>query len=169
MTPRSLPLRLATPIALACLFLLPSCGGTSSSQDITTLVTAVDVKTGWFDAGVENGMNKLVPTIVFALKNTSSETVSQVQLNAVIRRVGETEEWGGAYVKAIGSEGLAPQASTKPIVLRSNLGYTGIEPRNVMLKNSQFVDAHIQIFAKYGGANWAKLGEFPVARVLLTE
>ena len=128
-----------------------------------------EVKTGWFDAGLENGMNKLVPTIMLTLKNVSKEKLNLVQLNAVIRRVGETEEWGGAYTRAIGSEGLAPGASTKEIVLRSNLGYTGIEPRNVMLKNSNFVDAHIQLFAKYGGANWVKLGEYPVARQLLVQ
>jgi hypothetical protein len=99
----------------------------------------------------------------------SQQKVALVQLNAVIRRVGETEEWGGAYTKAIGSNGLAPGQSTPPIVLRSSLGYTGTEPRNVMFQNHLFVDAHIQLFAKYGGANWVKLGEYPVARDLLTQ
>jgi hypothetical protein len=141
----------------------------SSSQDVSKLLAVTDVKTGWFDAGLENGMNKLVPTLSITLKNVSQQQVALVQLNAVIRRVGEQEEWGGAYTRAIGSPGLAPGQSTPPIVLKSNLGYTGIEPRNVMFKNSQFVDAHIQLFAKYGGAGWVKLGEYPVARELLTK
>jgi hypothetical protein len=140
----------------------------STTEDITKQVAVTDVKTGWFDAGIENGMNKLVPTLMLTLKNVSAQKVKLVQLNAVIRRVGEPDEWGGAYVKAIGSEGLAPGASTPPIVLKSNLGYTGVEPRNVMLKNSQFVDARIQLFAKQGGANYVKLGEYPIARELLT-
>jgi len=148
---------------------LSACGGSRSNQDISKLLAVTDVKTGWFDAGIENGMNKLVPTIMLTLQNASHEKITQVQLNAVIRRIGEKEEWGGAYTRAIASEGLAPCASTKPIVLRSNLGYTGVEPRNVMLKNSNFVDAQIQLFAKYGGANWVKLGEYPVARVLLAQ
>ena len=38
-----------------------------------------------------------------------------------------------------------------------------------MLKNSNFVDAKIQLFAKYGGAGYVKLGEFPVSRELLTQ
>src|SRR2546425_8716677 len=155
---------LRTLIAIACLLSLSACRSSAATEDISKLVAVTDVKTGWFDAGIENGMNKLVPTIMLTLKNVSHEKVSLVQLNAVIRRVGETEEWGGAYMRAIGSEGLAPGASTKEIVLRSNLGYTGIEPRNVMLKNSNFVDAHIQLFAKYGGGNWGKLGGYPVAR-----
>jgi hypothetical protein len=157
--------------ALLTLSAFSACAGsaTSSSQDISRLLVVTDIKTGWFDAGIENGMNKLVPSLAIRLKNVSRENVALVQLNAVIRRVGETEEWGGAYTKAIGSTGLAPGQSTPTIVLRSNLGYTGIEPRNVMFQNHLFVDAHIQLFAKYGGANWVKLGEYPVARDLLTQ
>ena len=71
--------------------------------------------------------------------------------------------------KAIGTDGIPPGGSTKPIVLRSNLGYTGIEPRAQMLKNRQFVDAHVQLFAKHGGKQWAKLGEWQIARELLTQ
>ena len=154
---------------MLCLLPLAACGRSGATQDITKLLAVTDVKTGWYDAGIENGKNKLVPTIILTLKNVSSEPVALVQLNAVIRRVNEQDEWGGAYTKAIGSEGLPPGGSTKVIVLRSNLGYTGIEPRAVMLKNSQFVDAQIQLFAKYGGLNWAKLGEYKVARELLTQ
>jgi hypothetical protein len=159
----------STLAALACLVTFSACRSSAANQDVSKLLAVTDVKTGWYDAGVENGMNKLVPTIMLTLKNVSRDAVSLVQLNAVIRRVGEPDEWGGAYLRAIGSEGLAPGASTKLIVLRSNLGYTGVEPRTVMLKNSHFVDTHIQLFAKYGGAEWAKLGEYPVARELLTQ
>lgn len=157
-------------LCLLAAALLSACGSSASSaQDITKLIVVTDVKTGWFDAGIENGMNKLVPTLMLKLKNASSEKVTQVQLNAVIRRVGESDEWGGAYTRAIASEGLAPGASTPLITLRSNLGYTSTEPRATMLKHKQFVDAHIQLFAKYGGTNWVKLGEYPVARELLTQ
>jgi hypothetical protein len=154
-------------LPLLSLFLFAACGA-GAEQPITQLVEPVDVKTGWFDAGVENGMNKLVPTITLTLKNIGSEPVSNVQLNAVIRRVGETEEWGGAFRKVIGNDGIAPGTATKPIVLQSNLGYTGTEPRVQMLKNSQFVDARVQVFAKHGGNQWIKLGEWQIARELLT-
>lgn len=140
-----------------------------ASQPINQLVEPVDVRTGWFDAGVENGMNKLVPTVMLTLKNVSSDPVGNVQLNAVIRRVGETEEWGGAFQKVVGMEPIPPGGTTKPIVLRSNLGYTGSEPRAQMLKNSQFVDAHVQVFAKHGGNQWTKLGEWQIAREMLSQ
>jgi hypothetical protein len=154
-------LSLAIAFAVAC--------GSSAQQPISQLVEPVEVKTGWFDAGIENGMNKLVPTITLTLKNVGPEPVANVQLNAVIRRVGETEEWGGAYRKVIGNDGIRPGSTTKPITLQSNLGYTGIEPRIQMLKNSQFVDARVQLFAKHGGNQWVKLGEWQIARELLTQ
>jgi len=153
---------------LILVFVSAACGS-SASEPINKLVEPIDVKTGWFDAGVENGMNKLVPTLMLTLKNVSSEPVANLQLNAVIRRVGETEEWGGAFQKVVGMEAIPPGGTTKPIVLRSNLGYTGIEPRAQMLKNSQFVDAHVQVFAKHGGNQWTKLGEWQIARDMLTQ
>jgi hypothetical protein len=155
-------------LVFTCVAAAAACGS-SARENITKLVEPVDVRTGWFDAGVENGMNKLVPTVTLTLKNVSSDPVANVQLNAVIRRVGETEEWGGAYQKVVGMDAIPPGGTTKPIVLRSNLGYTGSEPRAQMLKNSQFVDAHVQVFAKHGGNQWTKLGEWQIAREMLTQ
>ncbi|HJR57962.1 MAG TPA: hypothetical protein VJ813_01130, partial [Vicinamibacterales bacterium] len=60
-TPRLFPFLLAVVLMAAC--------GSSASQPISKLVEPVDVRTGWFDAGVENGMNKLVPTVTLTLKN----------------------------------------------------------------------------------------------------
>ena len=155
-------------LALLSLSLAAGCGG-GGNQPITKMVQPVEVKTGWFDAGVENGMNKLLPTVMLSLKNVTSQPIANVQLNAVIRRAGETEEWGGAFVKVVGTDGIPPGAQTKPITLRSNLGYTGIESRAQMLKNRQFVDAQVQVFAKHGGSQWVMLGEWPIARDLLTQ
>jgi hypothetical protein len=166
------PKRVASVLAWIAAFAAAiSASGCSSraAQDITKVLAVSDVKTGWYDAGVENGMNKLVPSLVLTLKNAGPEPVTNVQLNAVIRRVGENEEWGGAYVKIIGANGLPPGSSTKPIVLRSNLGYTSTEPRVQMLKHTQFVDAKVQVFVKHGGDQYVKLGEWPVARELLTQ
>ena len=84
-----------------------------------------------------------------------------------------TEDNVREYVEAAWSAltkiGLAPGASTKTIALRSQLGYTGTEARALMLKNHQFVDVRVQLFVKYGGDQWVKLGEWPVSRELLTQ
>jgi len=36
-----------------------------------------------------------------------------------------------------------------------------------MLANSQFVDARVELFARYGSTQWARLGQYRVSRQLL--
>ena len=65
-------------------------------------------------------------------------------------------------------EGLAPGEVTKELVLQSQLGYTGEQPRLQLLQNSQFVDAKVELFLKQGSQTWSKLAEYPIQRQLLT-
>ena len=146
------------------------CASGCSSRDVQKDLRVVDVHSGWYDAGiVEGGKNKLVPSISIRLQNVSQQSISGVQLNAIFHRAGETEVWGEHFVRAIGSEELAAGATTNPIVLRSNLGYTGTQSRLQMLKNREFVDATVDIFGKHGSRTWAKMGSYTIDRQLLTE
>jgi hypothetical protein len=138
--------------------------------DPTTVLEPVEVTTGWFDNGIEpDGKNKLVPSISLKLRNKSTVPVRSVQINAVFRRIGEPEMWGEHFGWAIQREPLGPGATTEQLVLRSQLGYTGEQPRAQMLQNKEFVDAKVEIFLKQGSQVWAKLAEFQVARLLLTK
>ena len=143
-----------------------SCGPT---VDLTKGLQVVDVSTGWWDAGIVNGQNKLVPSATFKFKNVSDQKLDILQANVVFRRVTEDKEWGSSFVKITGSEGLAPGATSESQTVKSQLGYTGSEPRQQMLANAQFVDAKIQIFAKYGSTQWQKVGEFAVPRTLISK
>jgi hypothetical protein len=153
---------------LAAALAATACG--SRAVQIDKVLQATDVTTGWFDAGiVEGAKNKLVPSISLRLKNTDAEPIASVQLFARFAQLNDPQEWGTPpYVKAIGPEGLAPGQSTALMVLHSNLGYTGEQPRLEMLQNSQFVDARVEIFVKYQSNNWVKLVERPIARQLIT-
>ena len=156
--------RLALPLLAA--LLLTAC----TSREVEKDLQIVDVRTGWYDAGVQQGgSNKLVPSVSLGLRNISDRDIASVQLNAVFRRVGEQEAWGEHYVSAIDSGGLAVGATTEPIVLRSTLGYTGTQSRLQMLQNREFVDARIEVFGKHGSRTWVKIGEFLIDRQLLTE
>jgi hypothetical protein len=135
----------------------------------TEVLEPLDVVTGWYDAGIFDGKNKLVPSVSLRLRNVSSEPITSIQINAVFRRVNEPEAWGEHFGWAIQREELPPGATTEPIVLRSQLGYTGEQPRAQMLQNKEFVDARVEIFLKQGSQVWAKLAEFPIARQLLTK
>ena len=124
--------------------------------------------TGWFDAGIINGQNKLVPAARVTVKNNSDQKLVLLQINSLFRHGNDAEEWGSAFLTAAGSEGLAPGATTPPLLLKSQNGYTGTDQtRQDMLKNSLFVDAKIQLFAKYGSVQWVRMGEQPIERKLL--
>ena len=141
-----------------------------SSLEVEKAVTIADVQTGWYDAGlVEGQKNKLVPSISLRLQNITEDEIDSVQLNAIFRRAGEQEAWGEHYVMAITRDGLGPKAKTNPIVLRSNLGYTGTQSRMQMLQNREFVDARVEIYGKQGSRTWVKLAEHQISRNLLTE
>ena len=144
--------------------------GCNRGVDPIAVLEPLDVVTGWYDAGlVEGNMNKLVPSVTLKLRTKSGEPVRSIQINAVFRRVGETEMWGEHYGWAIQREPLPPGGQTKDLVMRSGLGYTGEQPRLQMLQNREFVDAKVEIFLRQGSRVWAKLAEFPIQRQLLTQ
>ena len=142
--------------------------GCGSDVDVTTSLQVTDVLTGWFDAGVTGGKNKLVPSVSFKVKNIGRVPVSSVQFNAVFRVINDPEELGSMLVKGIDAKGLQPGESTPDLVLRSSLGYTGEQTRIEMLQHSAFRDAQVEIFAKHGSRQWVKLGDYKVERQLLT-
>ena len=155
------------PVLSLLLFVSVGC---NRGADAITALTPVDVVTGWYDAGiVEGNLNKLVPSISLKLRNNADEPVRSVQINAIFKRVNEPEMWGEHYGWAIQGEPLPPGTATGDIVLRSGLGYTGVQPRAEMLENKEFVDAKVEIFLKQGSKVWAKLAEFPIERQLLTQ
>jgi hypothetical protein len=128
------------------------------------------VDSGWYDLGIVNGQNKLVPTVVFTLHNISDQKLVTLQINALFRRVTENTEWGSGFLTVAGSQGLAPGATSDPITIKSQLGYTGSDQsRQEMLQNSQFVDAKVELFAKYGSTQWVKVGAFPITRQVMSK
>jgi hypothetical protein len=139
------------------------------SREVEKDLTITDIHTGWYDVGVVDGQNKLVPSITLRLQNVSSEPIARVQINAVFRRLGESEEWDAHFVRGIGPDGLAPGAKGGELVLRSERGYTGSQSRLQMLQNKEFVDAKVEIFGKHGSRTWVKIGDYTIDRQLLTE
>jgi hypothetical protein len=153
--------------AMVCLVLAVGTVGCGPEVDVSKALELNVVNSGWFDAGIVNGQNKLVPAVTVTIKNNSDQTLGLLQLNSLFRQVNATEEWGSAFLTAAGSEGLGPGAS-KTLTLKSNNGYTGSgETRQEMLGNSHFVDAKVEVFAKYGSTQWKKLGVYPVTRQLI--
>src|ERR1700738_4460037 len=157
-------------VRLLLLLALVSSVACGPTVDLTKGLQVNILSTGWYDLGIVNGQTKLVPTVTFTLHNVSDQTLVTLQINALFRRVTENTEWGSGFLTAVGSQGLAPGATTDPITIKSQLGYTGSDQsRQEMLQNSQFVDAKVELFAKYGSTQWVKVGTFPITRQLMTK
>ena len=132
--------------------------------DLGKNLQVIDVSTGWADAGLtEDGQNKLVPFLKFKLKNISDQSLPVLQVNAMFRPLKEDKEWGSRFQSVTGSEGLAAGATTPDITLVSDHGAKGTDPRATIMKSAYFVDARVQLSAKYGSIQWVRLTEVPVA------
>jgi hypothetical protein len=153
---------------LSLAVLASACGG--PAVDLTQGLKIDIVDTGWFDAGIVDGKNKLVPAVSFKVTNVSNQKLVSLQMMASFFRVSDTSsEWGNSLLNVAGSEGLAPGATTPTLTIKSPLGYTGTDPRADMLKNAHFVDAMVKLVAKYAATQWTHIREVPVERKLITQ
>ena len=147
---------------------LAACG---ASVDIKQAVEVADASSGWFDAGIVDGKNKVVPSVTFKLRKKPEADLSGVALNIAFRYVPQPgsnveEPWEDFYVQRAefknGNE-------TDPLVVRLPNGYTGDPPqsRAEMLKNSHFRDVRAHIFARVTSAQWVEIGAIDVQRQLI--
>jgi hypothetical protein len=148
---------------------LGAAGCSAPDVDVAKVIKVANITTGWFDVGVVDGQNKLVPSAVVTVTNTGTEKLSGLQIFLVFRFLGETEELGSGLVVLRGNDALAPNATSKPISVRANWGYSSLEPRAQMLMHSQFKDAKVEVYAKFGAKPFVRIGEAQVARQLLTK
>jgi hypothetical protein len=141
------------------------------SVDVKDAIEVIDASSGWFDAGIVDGKNKVVPSVTFKLRKKPDADLSVIALNVAFRYVpgpgsNVEEPWEDFFVQRAefknGNE-------TDPLVVRLPNGYTGEPPQSrlEMLKNSQFRDVRARIFAKYSGAQWVEIGSIDVQRQLI--
>jgi hypothetical protein len=149
------------------LILLLSATSCRPGVDLTAALQVESIATGWYETSAAPGQIKLVPAATFQLKNVSNQPLTTLQVNAIFKRVTEDTEWGSDFRTVAGSSGLLPLTTSDKVSVVSPLGYTGTESRFEMLQNSRFVDARVDIFAKYGSATWARVGAYRIARQLI--
>jgi hypothetical protein len=133
--------------------------------DVKQAVQVIDVTTGWFDAGVVEGKNKLVPSTTFRLR-TSDQDLSSVALNIVFKFVDNGEDYEEIFKQRVPFQ----NGQTELLTVRSQTGYTGEPPqtRAEMLKNSNFRDMEAVIFVRQAAAQWVELHRVRLDRQLLT-
>lgn len=144
--------------------LAAACGSTGNVADLEFQ----GVSSGYFDLGVVNGENKIVPSITFKLRNKGAEPVSAVQINVHFKADGADGNMDEMLTR-VDADAIAPQQSTGPITVRAKVGYTSAQARAAMLRNSLFRDVTVRVFGKSGSGQWTQIGEFVVDRKILTQ
>jgi hypothetical protein len=162
----SLRLRLVVlPLALL------ACASCSSFVDVKSALEVTDASGGWYDAGIVEGKNKIVPQVSFRLRKKNDADIGSISLNVVFRHPpapgdNTEEEWDEVFLqKAEFSDGN----QTPILTVRTEKGYTGDPPQSRMdiLNHSQFKDVRARIFAKHSSTQWVEIGMIDVQRQLL--
>jgi hypothetical protein len=158
-------IRRKTIVVLALLGAFASACG--PKVELKQALQVTDISSGWFDAGIQNGKNKLVPSVTFKLKKNPGVSLSSVSLNLAFMFVGSTDHIDDVYLQSVDFQG----DESKPQIVRAQWGYTGDPPqtRVEMLQNSHFQDMEVQIFGKQSSSQWVELQRVPIARQLLTQ
>jgi hypothetical protein len=160
MSRRFLLVRAALCVALAA---ASSC----SEVDLKTAVQIADVSSGYYDAGLTpDGLNKLVPSLTFTVRNGADTPLSSVDMVVLFWQAGKDAEMDELVVKVIGGDAVAPGASSEPVVLRASVGYTTGGARAELFNHRDFLDITARLFIKRGG-RIQPAGEYKIDRKLL--
>lgn len=159
----------AHALRLSYAALLTLSASACTQVDLKTALEIQELSSGYHDAGITDaGLNKLVPSVTFRIKNISAEPISSVDMVIFFWGVEyeQPKELDEVIIKAIGSEGLAPGAMTEPIVVRSKQGFSLEQPRAELFNHGQFRDTTAKLFMKRGG-KIVPFGEHTTERRLL--
>ena len=156
------------PALVGCLLLAAGLlvAGCGPRVDLKQALQVTEVSTGWFDAGIVDGKNKLVPSVSFRLTNTADAEVDYVALNVAFRYATTDEIHEEVFKQRVPFE----NKQSELIVVRSQNGHVGEPPqsRQEMLQNSNFTDMVAVILARQSASRWVELHRIPVERTLLT-
>jgi hypothetical protein len=142
-----------------------ACGAVVELEKVVEISAA---QSGYVDLGLVDGQTKLVPAASILIKNIGPEQLDGIQLSAAFWRVGEDGQKDELQVPHLVAKDLAAGATSQPIPLQANFGYTLAGARADFFQHSGFVDFTIKVFGKTGG-RIAKLGEIKVDRKILAK
>ena len=102
----------------------PAPAGCGRDIELNEALAVTDVLSGYYDNGVKDGKTHFVPSITFRLKNQSAQKVPGIELDVAFWEEGKDGEMDSVSRAGIGADGLAAGASTEPLTVRSNVGFT---------------------------------------------
>jgi hypothetical protein len=158
------PARVLAALVIAGL----TASGCSPTIDVKQVVQIVDVAGGWYDAGIKDGKNKLVPSVTFRVKKLTDDAVRPLSLNLSFKKITPKgdEDFDDFYVQSVT---FAEGSLSAPLTVRTETGYTADPPqtRAQMLQHQEFQDLRVVFFAKHSSSNWVELSRFDIPRTLL--
>lgn len=175
-----MPLMRRFPVALVLvLAALPlAAAGCGKPVDLKQVLQVTDLSGGYWDAGVVEGRNKIVPSITFRIKKSTEDDLRPLSVNIAFKKLpppgaavapGQPteEDFDEVYKQSVPFTGNA----TDLLTVRSPNGYTGDPPqsRADMLKHSQFRDMRVHVFAKHSSSQWVEIAHFDLPRQLITQ
>ena len=160
----------------AALALLVSSAACSPPVDLKQALQVTDVTSGYFDAGVVNGKNRLVPSVSFKVKKSVEDSLRPLSLNVSFKQLPQAgtavppgspaeSDWDEVFLQNVPFEG----DQTATLTFKANNGYTGDPPqsRADMLKNRHFQDVRVRVFAKHSASQWVEIATLDLPRQLI--
>lgn len=154
------------PLVLAAALLafvgVTSCG---PSVDLHSL-KVTDTISGYYDAGLKDGKNYLVPSVTFRLENSGPVNITGLELTVAYWCDGADGEWDSTLVQRIGNDRIDAGGKSDAVTVRAPVGYTLEGPRADLFTNSRYKDVTAKIFGRRAGTI-LKLGEIKLERQIL--
>jgi hypothetical protein len=152
---------------------LAGAGSCSQPVDFKQALEVSDVSGGWYDFGIVDGKNKLVPTMSFRIRKRPEVPLRSLSLNVHFKKIVSADRKEEAELDEVFLQNVefSEGNQTPLLTVRPEHGYTGDPPqtRAQMLEHSQFQDVRTRVFAKQSSTTWVPLIEYDVPRVLITK
>lgn len=140
------------PLAVAALvasMLAPAACG--PAVDIQKSLSITDVISGYYDSGLKDGWNYLVPSVTFRIANAAPVSLTGLELTVAFWQDGKDGEWESVLLQRIGNDTIPANGKSDPVTVRPSVGFRLEEARADLFTHSLFVDVTAKIFARRGG------------------
>jgi hypothetical protein len=136
-------------VALVALMFAPAACG--PDIDIQKSLTVTDVISGYYDNGLKDGWNYLMPSITFRIANSASANLTGLELTVAYWQDGKDGVWDEVLVQRVGNDTIPANGMSDPVTVRGTVGYRLEEARADLFTHSLFKDVTAKIFVRRGG------------------
>lgn len=153
----------AAVLAAGALLTTPAC---SDPVDIQETFAVAEFAGGYFDGGIVDGKNRLLPAATFRIENRTAESVGPFSVNVLFKQVSDDTEFDDVFLQRVEfTEGNR----TREISARADTGITGDPPqsRADMLQRADFPDMRAVIYVKQSSSTWVEIARHDLPRQLI--